>query len=407
MKNTQALSSILVNGGWVYTAFGVNGLPKEAGADDGSIGAIVAARLSDGKGWTRSFKDDTFYWANAAPSGGDIIIPDERGRLLLLDGKTGEQRGSCDLGHAIRAGVIAVPGKSGCFAVPTSDGVLHIVRRDADGLHAVSKVRFTASSTSTPSIYGNIAFVGGYDPQMGGTLSAIDLETGKVQTVGIDEGEVKSTPLVSVRDGRMYIYVTSNMKPGGVYKAVYANGKLRSSGMLYKPEESMQNWATASIIAGLDGVLYFTNDSGYLFALKSDVVPSPSSPQDPTASDPESTKPGSTREVDKGKDEKDGQTESSSSSGGGARPFFSLASNTNRTSRSSAQATPTPSPSPSPTQTSGTSVSRTQVEGNVTPLASGRLPIWPIVGMALGGVALLGALLWPRRDHDDGGEVQR
>ena len=37
---------------------------------------------------------------------------------------------------------------------------------------------------------------------------------------------------------------------------------------LYTPAQADQNYCAASLMAGADGTLYFTNDSGLLFALK-------------------------------------------------------------------------------------------------------------------------------------------
>ncbi len=107
-------------------------------------------------------------------------------------------------------------------------------------------------------------------------LAVIDLTTMTVETtVQVDGGEAQSAPLVSVRDDGTFVYFTCNSKPGGVY--VYRLGDDEAT-ELFAPEEDLQNFCSASVIADGEGNLYYTNDSGHLFKLAAGSIGEPETP---------------------------------------------------------------------------------------------------------------------------------
>lgn len=153
------------------------------------------------------------------------------------------------------------------LAVSRDDGTLYKIRRTGDELALVGGgVSFAATSTSTPAVSGGLAFVCGMDADGYGTLSVIDLATMKVRkTVRADKGASQSAPLVSVRGGETYVYFTCNALPGGVY--AYKLGD-DSAHMIFSPGEKYRDYCTASVICDERGNLYYANDSGYLFKLQ-------------------------------------------------------------------------------------------------------------------------------------------
>ena len=112
-----------------------------------------------------------------------------------------------------------------------------------------------------------------------GVLAVIDLDTMTATQVTKADGTelpaaIQGTPLVSMQGGRTYVYFTYNgatasrsayASGGGVY--VYRAGDAQAS-LLYDPTDDLANYCMASVIAGPDGTLYYTNDSGHLFALR-------------------------------------------------------------------------------------------------------------------------------------------
>ncbi len=86
--------------------------------------------------------------------------------------------------------------------------------------------------------------------------------------------EVKSAPLVAkAADGNTYAYFTCNGAEGTWPNYTSGGGawvyclETNTATKLFDATGSMANWCTKSIVMGADGTLYWTNDSGTLFAL--------------------------------------------------------------------------------------------------------------------------------------------
>lgn len=86
--------------------------------------------------------------------------------------------------------------------------------------------------------------------------------------------EVKSAPLVAkAADGNTYAYFTCNGAEGTWPNYTSGGGawvyclETNTATKLFEATGDMANWCTKSIVMGADGTLYWTNDSGTLFAL--------------------------------------------------------------------------------------------------------------------------------------------
>ena len=269
----QALTTLTVRDGYVY--FGT------AAADwDGTYGGWLACvNLVNGAvAWTRENSDKGYYWAGAANVGDYLVVGGDDGMLQALDPATGDVKGSRNLGAPIRSTVVA---KGSTAYVVANDGVLHRVTVGKDGsLTQSGTADFGFSSTSTPTLAGDKIIVGGtsnesYANAWGGTsyygaLFIIDAKTLKVERVidsyasGKFTGDIKSAPLVSEQADGIYAYFTVNAEPGGVFR--YKLGDERAQ-LIYVPDEVHQNYSMSSIVCDANGVLYYVNDSGALFAL--------------------------------------------------------------------------------------------------------------------------------------------
>ena len=142
-------------------------------------------------------------------------------------------------------------------------------------------MKFGSSTTSTPTVVDGKVYIGGASLDgtenewgytvYGGVLAVIDeafmTVEHSVTTYGGGKelpGDSKSSPLVSTQDSGIYVYFTCNAQPGGLY--LYKVGDAEAT-MIYLPEESLQNYSMSSVVCGADGVLYYINDSGALFAV--------------------------------------------------------------------------------------------------------------------------------------------
>lgn len=280
----QSLSSVTVRDGYAY--FG----SADADWSNSYGGYLLCVRLSDGKVmWNKANQNSAgYYWSGMAFTGGYGVIADDSGTVSVVDPATGDVVSTLKVADRVRTTVLA---DGSTLYVTSSDGVLHKLSVAADGtLSELDKVSFGFSSTSTPVLANGKIIVGGasadgftgdyqgkYEYHYG-QIAVIDAATMTVENAvckadgnyirqyGYDAGgDVKSQPIVSVQDGQTYVYFTSNNNPGGIYR--YRVGDEEAE-LLYTPDTANQNYCMSSISVGSDGSLYYTNDSGKLFAIK-------------------------------------------------------------------------------------------------------------------------------------------
>ena len=270
----QANSTMTVANGCVYAEF-VAG----AGASGTAVGgAMVCIDIATGKVvWsqvttkTGSSTGEGYYWAGAAASGSDLVIGDESGCVKLIDGKSGKVKSSVSLsGNPVRATIVSAgteDGNPAFLAVGRQPATLYKIVREGDELRIVGSCAFANTSTSTPAVANGKAYIGGSDASNNGQFTVIDLASMTVEKT-LDMGkyaEVKASPTASVQGGNVYVYFTCNKTPGALYCFNQLAGEVAE---IYTPSGSNANYCTASVIADAQGNLYYTNDSGTLFALK-------------------------------------------------------------------------------------------------------------------------------------------
>lgn len=257
-----------------------------------SRGDFVCVDLTDGSiKWalrgSEEQKSSGYCGSGAAAAGTDFIVGNESGDVVLLDGKTGSVKSKLNLGISVRAGVIPYQVNSetgdGTYSTVTHDGTLHVFEKCGNELVARGSVKFAGSSSSTPTIAGGKAFVGGMvdleDKGQSGVLSVINLETLKIErTVHAGEGEVNGAPLVSQQGEKTYVYFTVNDPVGGVWRYVLGDSDVSGHNTsdcdalthIYVPEDAYKNFGTSPVICDAQGNLYYTNNSGTLFSLTAD-----------------------------------------------------------------------------------------------------------------------------------------
>jgi len=210
--------------------------------------------------WTYENDGAGYYWSGAAFYGNAVIFAGDDGILTSLNKATGAVIDTLDLGAAVRSTVVV----EGAYAFAAArDGKFNKVALNAGGgFGAKTSVTFAADSTSTPAIANGKAYVGGAKADYTGVLAVIEIAGMTASAVAVS-APVQASPLVSTAYGTPYVYYTANGEPGALY--VY-NGTAGAA--LFTPAAADRNYCVASVVAGSDGTLYYTNDSGKLFAVE-------------------------------------------------------------------------------------------------------------------------------------------
>ena len=221
-----------------------------------------------------------YYWAGGVAAGDFFVIGDDSGVIRVFTADLTNEVSSIKLSDtSIRSSLVYSNGY--IFAVTHKDGTLHKLKIDDAGkVTKIASARFADESTSTPTISGGRAFIGGFKgnwENKNGVLAVVDLESMDVQQVMKANGEkipdeVKSSPLVSVHGSETYVYFTVNWAEGfpsytsGGNMCVYRLGDDEAT-LMFQPGPEQAEYCMASVICDEEGNLYYTNDSGHLFKI--------------------------------------------------------------------------------------------------------------------------------------------
>lgn len=275
----QNLSSLTVNGDYVY----INTLDYWSD-NDVQNGTVKRINIHTGAvAGSATVDDGGYYWSGGLMVNGYYVVGGDFGQVRVYSADLSKLVGSIKLsGGNIRSALTVHDGY--IYAVTRDDGTLHRLAIGSDGsLTEAAAVQFAAYSTSTPVFSGNYAFIGGATANnwnAKGLLSIVDLSDMSVKQISKADGEElgfesKSTPLVSTHDGETYVYFTLNgakgnwpnyTSGGGVY--MYKLGDAEAT-EVFGPGSGYANYCMASVVCDQFGNLYYTNDSGHLFCVKS------------------------------------------------------------------------------------------------------------------------------------------
>ncbi len=133
-------------------------------------------------------------------------------------------------------------------------------------------------STSTPTLYNGRIYVGGLKDSSDfygtGFIAVIDASSMEVVAVTDTIANVQSQPLVTTAYANVdnlssvIVYFTCNTYPGGVYYIEdYEGNTSIAADTLYIPDSTYQQYNANNVVVDSNGILYFVNDSGTLFAL--------------------------------------------------------------------------------------------------------------------------------------------
>lgn len=305
----QSLTSTFYKKGFLCAgttnASGTDGLYYCLSETDGSTQWVYRGEQSCGYYWSGavSGKDGTDYILFGGDDG--VLISHSLSTDTVYDTY---DLSSCTASHGkIRAGV-TYDIQTDAFYTTTTDGYLYQIKMDEDGsfrsvsaLPLFSDNSLTAdiiNCTSTPTVFNGRIYVCSYDGTQGqvSVVNAASMKT--VYTATTPEcHDIKSSPLVCTgyatdeNNNRVYVYFTQNSLPGGVYyiedDETSVSAQIQT---LFLPVEGKQ-FCLSSVAADTDGTLYYSNDSGTLFAISEGYAAAPQITPQPNSSTPVPTAP--------------------------------------------------------------------------------------------------------------------
>lgn len=307
----QSLSTVFYHKGYLYA--GSTTINAQ-----GTAGTFYCLDASDGTTkWTYEDNDHTggYYWSGGLVHDDALYFTGDNGILVshsLLEDKVYD-RFTLSETAKIRAGLTYCAETDALYTVST-DGVLYEIKSENQKIKTVNKASIMPGAgqiytTSTPTLYNHRIYVGCIADQTGcvAVMNTDGLQP-VYQVKGPHLAEVKSSPLVSTRgdlSGTVTVYFSANAQPGGLYYFTDHPEATKASWQTLFIPASARQFCLSSIAAGTDGTLYYSNDSGTLFAVRevdesSDriVLPSPTATPipSPTAT-PEKTAPPVTKRV--------------------------------------------------------------------------------------------------------------
>ena len=378
----QSNSTLIARDGYLY--FGTSIADWVASY----AGTFLCIDAADGSvSWQYENTISGYYWAGAVAVGDYIYVADDAGNLCSFYKTSSYVNDTVNLGAGVRSTLTS--DGTYLYCADTSGRLWRVKMGEWGALVQPGpddSLSFAMTSTSSPVISDGKLYIGGTAADYSGVFVIIDLASFTIEKTVSAPGAVQSIPLVVKQANKTYVYITANAEPGGVLCYDVSTGTLTE---IFTPTGDDANWCMYSIVASSKGFLYYTNDSGVLFALKVGV-----GGDDPTTN----SNPG-------------GNTTNPTGSTGRRVVVVSIDATTDNTTNPNSTTTTQTTNADAPT-----AANTTDIPGSTTPLTStgtdtgeqavgsglddaaltsgSTLPIIPMVGIGVGASGLLAALIW-------------
>lgn len=218
--------------------------------------------------WITGEKDQSYYGAGAVTIEDMVVIGGDGGVVSVRNAKTGEELSKLQLSGKIRCSLVYADG----YIWTTTQGkkIYKLLLSESGKITVAEEADLPNNSNASPVVTGGKVYVTG-GVWGAGFFAVYDMN---LTLLAQEKGENPfNTPTVSTAYDNVCVYFTENGPEGSLYMAeVTANNKITLT-KIYTPEH--QQYSMSKVIIGSDGTIYYTNDSGYLFAIrgKSDEAP--------------------------------------------------------------------------------------------------------------------------------------
>lgn len=223
-----------------------------------------------------------FYWKKAVKSGEYLIVSDTIGNLTSIDTKDNHVVQTKSTGIEF-TGNIAYDEENNMIYFVGGTNELYGVKIKENGTlgEAERKAQFyeKGRSAMTPVVYNGRIYVSGTNGESFSSDAKIKGFFGVASIYG-DDCKVEYTlpianysqcePVIAKRGkDSVQVYFTVNAEPGGIYSITDTKGNKTSVvDTIYEPvDEDQINYCMKDICVDDEGNMYYSNDSGYIFAV--------------------------------------------------------------------------------------------------------------------------------------------
>ena len=226
-----------------------------------------------------------FYWAGAYATDKYVVFGSDDGSgetsssasavLYSVDPLTGRTISTLPgINGDIRS---TIAYDNGYVYFTTKGGYFYKAAVSSDGtLSNLSSFKMANMATGTPIVYDGVAFVtcsGADQFNSAGTVYAVNVATMEEISEATTPGYVQASMLLSTaykRSGKLYLYASNNNAAGIISVITYdtANKNLTCAD-LYNPVGNLAEYCLCAPICDANGTIYFKNDSGARFAIRS------------------------------------------------------------------------------------------------------------------------------------------
>ncbi len=246
-----------------------------------------------------------FYFSGGIISGNYFITGSDAQGIMVFDVNTGEMLDQHKTDTEIRSTVVRYNDE---YYVATGSGkLIKFTVSSAGKIAEKYTVDFGERSVSTPVISDDRLYLGTDKAK----IKVFNTKDGSlIREINVNKkySQIAGSPLLVKHGKDAYVFFTVNNNDGILYGFIDNAEKTENEepNVVYQPEQNLRQYTRNSVFMGEDGVVYFSLDNGYLFAIKGKQpeLPEPTPTPEPTPQpQPEPTpKPTPTPEPDQGSD---------------------------------------------------------------------------------------------------------
>ena len=256
----QNLSAVQYNEGLVYVGFTSGGNSGGVFAAFNSVTGNVEWKYGEGT---------SYYQTGAVVFGDNVIFAGGDGKLVSADAKTGKEIATLDLNGSVRC----IPVKNENYVyLTTKSGEVYKVQVNGDGTFG-NQLSYNSGTqgTTSPVVYNGRVYAGFGGMGTGGKVVVLD-EAMKLIYEATLPGPTQSSPILTTgyadkeNNNKVYVYFSLNNADGTIV-ALEDDSKNTKANVKTVFNPDPKQYSMSSPIAGTDGTIYYTNDSGHIFAI--------------------------------------------------------------------------------------------------------------------------------------------